>query len=295
MLRSSTALRLAFAFMLSVASIPFPISPATAATVPPLSPARSVAAADNLPPVVPPPHLKPAPTSISGRTDLPYDIEPGFIRLRVRPNIDIAGILAKYGIGPASYWNTPPFDASDHRAGLDRSFKVAVPRGAERTWTTRLAPVTTSFEYVQPVWKEQAQLALAPNDPMFVPNQSGYLNSINMQRAWDRTVSYTGVIIAIIDSGLRATHEDAGLWKQLTGYDAFTQTVVGSGYMTDTGCFGGHGSEVTSIAAGDTNNGKGVAATPLPLFVSPAAMLVTSDPCPPKQPVSVMYPEPTTV
>jgi len=214
-----------------------------------------------LPPMPPPPRVKPKGENISGRVDLPLQIEPGFVRVRVRPGVDITTLLAKYSIGPASYWNTPPFDESDVRAGLDRTFKIAVPRGAERSWTTSLVARTSEFEYVQPVWKEQAQLAFTPNDPKFLPNQAAYLDAIHIRTAWDRTVSYTGVIIAIIDSGLRATHEDAGLWKQLTGYDALTKTVVGSGFMTDTGCYGGHGSQVTSIAVGDTNNGKGVAGT----------------------------------
>ena len=212
-----------------------------------------------LPPLPPPPRVKPASPSISGRTDLPMEIAPGFIRARVRPGLDINALLRKYNIGPASYWNTPPFDESDVRAGLDRSLKIAVPIGAERNWTLSLVGKTAEFEYVQPVWKEKAELAFAPNDPRFPTNQAGYLNAINIQTAWNRTVSYTGVIVAIIDGGVRANHEDAGLWKEFTGYDAFTKSVVGSGYMTDSNCAGGHGSHVTSIAVGDTNNGKGIA------------------------------------
>ncbi|MGH2377252.1 MAG: S8 family peptidase [Candidatus Limnocylindria bacterium] len=66
-------------------------------------------------------------------------------------------------------------------------------------------------------------------------------------------------MIAVIDSGLRATHEDAGQWKQKKGYDYIRGIEVLPGQSIDSGCDGGHGTHVTTIAAGDTHNGQGIA------------------------------------
>jgi hypothetical protein len=223
--------------------------------------------------------VKPTPPSISGRIDLPFPIASAAIRVRITLGRTIDQVMAKYKIpGPATHWNAPPFDAYDVRSGIDRSFKLGVEAGKERDWTTKLATAKTfaiDFEYVAPVWLEPVNAAYAPNDSMYVAGYQGNLGAINMPRAWDRTVSYTGVVIAIIDSGLRSTHEDAGCWKQLTGYDAFTKTAVAPCQMTDTGAYGGHGSQVTSIAAGDTNNGKGIAGTGFNSAIKPIKFIAS--------------------
>ena len=225
------------------------------------SQARSVPVAP-LPPIPSPPRLKQPPVSVTGRIDLPYDFERGVIRVRLQPGVSIDGVMAKHGLkGPATYWNTPPFDAADHRSGIDRSYRVGVEPGTEKTTVVRLAPHIEDFEYVAPAWKIPAQLAFAPNDSLYAGGSQGNLNAINMPRAWDRTVSFSAVTVAVIDSGLRGSHQDAGAWKQHTGWDYISGTAIAPGTGTDTGCYGGHGTDTSSIAAGDTNNGVGVAGT----------------------------------
>ncbi|HEY6203929.1 MAG TPA: S8 family serine peptidase [Candidatus Limnocylindria bacterium] len=228
-------------------------------------------------PIPPPPHQKPQRPNVSGRIDLPFPIEDGSIRVHVQPGRTIEQLIAKWGLlGPATHWNTPPFDEYDVRSGLDRSFKVRVPVGTERTWTTKLAAQPADFDYVGPLWREPVKAAFYPNDPKFCcSHQQDNLIAIGMPVAWDRTVSFSGVVVAVIDSGLRGSHEDAGCWKQTTGYDAFTQTTVAPCAMTDTGAYGGHGSQVTSIAVGDTNNGLGVAGTGFNSAIKPIKFIAS--------------------
>ncbi|HWH08258.1 MAG TPA: S8 family serine peptidase [Candidatus Thermoplasmatota archaeon] len=103
------------------------------------------------------------------------------------------------------------------------------------------------------------------NDPAFgrallVPNDPGYANSghwgtkkIGAQSAWDRTLGSTSVKVAVIDSGLLATHEEfAGQARVLAGYDTIQEDTT----PQDT-C--GHGTHVAGTIGATINNDKGIA------------------------------------
>ena len=58
--------------------------------------------------------------------------------------------------------------------------------------------------------------AVVPNDPCFddalaceVSADQAYLSRIGAPRAWDVTTGSADVVVAVLDSGVRATHEDA--------------------------------------------------------------------------------------
>ncbi len=90
----------------------------------------------------------------------------------------------------------------------------------------------------------------------FVPSEVYYgccqwgIKDVGIETAWDTTLGSTSVKLAILDSGLRKTHEDIGNYLQ--GYDFVYND-------NDPNDNNGHGTHVTSTAAGLTNNGKGVA------------------------------------
>ena len=91
--------------------------------------------------------------------------------------------------------------------------------------------------------------ALAPNDPQFA-NQ-WHLPRILAPEAWDTTQGGPAAVIAILDSGIDATHPDfAG--KLVPGYNTY------SGNTTTTDQYG-HGTEVAGVAGALTNNNLGVA------------------------------------
>ena len=101
--------------------------------------------------------------------------------------------------------------------------------------------------YVEPngFWS----VSYTPNDPRWI-DQYGPKN-INAPTAWDATLGSTTVKVCIVDTGLRATHEDiagrvVGQWDFVSN-DATAQDG------------NGHGTHVATTALGITGNGKGIA------------------------------------
>lgn len=103
------------------------------------------------------------------------------------------------------------------------------------------------------------------NDPSYghtllVPNDPGYSNGghwgtkkIGAETAWGRTLGSTSVKVAIIDTGLLATHEEfAGQSRVLAGYDTIDEDTT----PQDT-C--GHGTHVAGTIGATINNNKGIA------------------------------------
>ncbi len=90
----------------------------------------------------------------------------------------------------------------------------------------------------------------------FVPSEVYYgccqwgIKDVNVETAWDTTLGDSSVKLAILDSGLRKTHEDIGNYLQ--GWDFVYND-------NDPNDANGHGTHVTSTAAGLTDNGLGVA------------------------------------
>ena len=91
--------------------------------------------------------------------------------------------------------------------------------------------------------------ALLPNDPQYA--SQWHLPQIQAPQAWDLTQGSASAVIAILDSGVDATHPDfAG--KLVAGYNTYSNT-------TSTIDQFGHGTEVAGAAAALTDNGQGVA------------------------------------
>lgn len=90
----------------------------------------------------------------------------------------------------------------------------------------------------------------------FTPSEAYYdccqwgIKDIDVELAWDTTLGSTSTMVAVLDTGLRKSHEDIG--NYLTGYDFVDSD------SNPNDC-NGHGTHVSSTAAGLTNNGLGVA------------------------------------
>ena len=229
-------------------------------------------------PNVPGPH-KPLPAGWRNKVDMksgdisrPFPFEPGAIEVYHAPGKSLTDLIAKYGLtGPASLVHPPKTDF-ELRAGLDRKYRVLVPAGQEKATVTRLAAAKEDFLYVGLFWvPEPYRPAVSPNDAMFQNNFQGNLYAIDMPRAWDRTVSFNGVRIGVIDTGFTGTHEEA-VGKHINGYDFVAGRVTAIGENNDFGCtknppdpgrkyVPGHGTQMATQAAGGTNNGVGIAAT----------------------------------
>ncbi len=113
--------------------------------------------------------------------------------------------------------------------------------------------------------------ALVPDDPEY--SNQWHLPQILADQAWDLTQGGANAVIAILDSGVDATHPDlAG--KLVDGYNTYSNN-------TDTTDPYGHGTKVAGVAGAATNNAEGVAgvagASPImPVRVTNASGAATS-------------------
>lgn len=151
--------------------------------------------------------------------------------------------------------------------GIGRLQALRVPKG--ETVTNLIAQYQKSglVEFAEPDYLVYAN-ATVPNDPKFLDGtlwglanygQSGGTPGadIDATNAWDVLTSASNIVVAVLDSGIRATHEDlaANMWVNPMdgghGFDAFT----GTNNPTDND---GHGTLVAGVLGGVGNNGKGV-------------------------------------
>lgn len=157
----------------------------------------------------------------------------------------------------------------------------------------RLPDVLTQLA-AESAWVEMAEpdylvaICTVPNDPAFVDNtqwalhntgQTGGLadQDMNAPEAWALRTTAEDVVVAIIDTGLRLTHEDlqANLWinpgesgegREANGIDddrnGYVDDVHGIDAITRRGIAGdghGHGTHVAGIVGAVGNNGRGLA------------------------------------
>lgn len=92
-------------------------------------------------------------------------------------------------------------------------------------------------------------LDIMPNDPYLLAQY--YLDNILAPQGWDVSTGSAAVTIAIIDSGIEATHPDLAT-KLVAGYDFIDNDTIP---QDDNG----HGTLVAGIAAASSNNSAGIA------------------------------------
>ena len=100
-----------------------------------------------------------------------------------------------------------------------------------------------------------------PNDPGFTQNQANIdrqwgLVKTHFLEAWEITTGDPDVVVAVIDTGIDASHEDFKKTKFVTGYNALTDKTLSRRANSDDN---GHGTLVAGVIAASTNNGKGIA------------------------------------
>jgi subtilisin family serine protease len=105
-----------------------------------------------------------------------------------------------------------------------------------------------NIEYVEPDFIVQA--LGTSNDPYFVQGSQWHLSKIQAPTAWDTTTGSTSQIVAVIDSGVRASHPDL-VGKVLPGYDFVAND-------NDANDENGHGTAVAGTVSPVSNNQIGV-------------------------------------
>jgi subtilisin family serine protease len=113
--------------------------------------------------------------------------------------------------------------------------------------------------------------AILPNDPHFQNGTQWWLNNygqnnglpdadLDAPEAWELHRSATNIVVAILDTGVRSTHEDlaANLWRHpIDGSSGFNALAEGSDPWDDNG----HGTHLAGIVGAVGNNGRGIAGT----------------------------------
>ncbi|TFG72007.1 MAG: hypothetical protein E4H27_03465, partial [Anaerolineales bacterium] len=108
--------------------------------------------------------------------------------------------------------------------------------------------------YAEPDY--QSAIALAPNDPSFSSQWAH--TKLRSTQAWDITTGSTAINIAILDTGIDATHPDLAS-KILPGHSFLTDQNGQKYEDANPVDLNGHGTHVAGIAAAITNNTTGVA------------------------------------
>jgi subtilisin family serine protease len=92
---------------------------------------------------------------------------------------------------------------------------------------------------------------LIPNDPLYANLNAWSLDKIHGPDAWAMSTGNSGVVIAILDTGVDGLHEEL-TGKMVPGWNVYNQNA-------DTRDVQGHGTMVAGTAAAKGNNGVGVA------------------------------------
>ena len=185
--------------------------------------------------------------------------------------IGLTTILHKYKAAKV----TAPF--SGLNASLDRVYKVTIGRPGGIDTCIAALKLLPYIQYVEryPVFKASGD----PND--YIAANQYSLVKINASLAWGITKGSTKVVVAIVDNGVRTTHEDlaANMWVNSAeiannGFDddlnGYADDVNGydisdrdgnpnppAGVADTSGWV--HGTHCAGICSAVTNNGKGIA------------------------------------
>ena len=171
---------------------------------------------------------------------------PGRILVKFKPAAGQAGArraLAAQGLNAAS-----AASAANTIPSLDVA-KVPVEPGQE---LEKIAALRSDPDvlYAEPDYIARAQDTI-PNDPYY-GSQWG-LSKIGAPAAWDHTTGASGVVIAVVDTGVDLTHPDLSCPGKLTSGWNFVSN------NNDPDDDHGHGTHVAGIAAACSDNGSGVA------------------------------------
>lgn len=131
---------------------------------------------------------------------------------------------------------------------VDDSLGIMVVEAKNRAAFEKKAARDASIAYVE-TDDAYASVSFVPNDPRF--GAQYHHDLVGTPAAWDATLGSADVVVCVVDTGIRYTHEDlAGAY--LGGRDFINNDA-------DPWDDHGHGTHVSGILAATTNNSRGVA------------------------------------
>lgn len=179
-------------------------------------------------------------------------------------------ILPKSGVAPATMAALHMAQKARVRQTFERIGRLQVldvPAGETPESLITKYQQSGLVAFAEPDYLVYADATL-PDDPKFLDGTLWGLNNygqgggtagadIDATNAWDVLTSASNIVVAVLDSGIRATHEDlaANMWVSPSdgghGFNAFT----GTNDPTDND---GHGTMVAGVLGAVGNNGRGV-------------------------------------
>lgn len=140
--------------------------------------------------------------------------------------------------------------------GIGHLQVVRVPKGETAAQLIAQYQKSGLVEFAEPDYAGQL-FSTTPNDPKFLDGTLWGLNTNRAPQAWDVLTSASNIVVAVLDTGVRYTHEDlaANMWTNPNdgghGWNAINNN-------NDPADFGTHGTMVTGVLGAVGNNGKGV-------------------------------------
>ena len=166
----------------------------------------------------------------------PLEFAPGRIIVEPRAGLSVeemGKMLKQVGGGKA------------RKLGQSNIHVVELPKGSEKAVVAKLQN-NPHFKFAE--LDKRVRLTATTNDPYL--GSEWHINKMGATTAWDQAQG-SGITIAILDSGIDASHPDlAG--KIVPGYNVYDNN-------TNTAEVCGHGTKVAGAAAAASNNGVGVA------------------------------------
>lgn len=150
--------------------------------------------------------------------------------------------------------------------GVDGYYIFSAPAGTDLFKVSRELSESGLVKWAQPVWLEKPVLSFVPNDTYY-PDQWQH-SFVNSEKAWDIVKGYPDAKIAVVDSGVDTMHPDLLLQLGMSfvpgepQIDPVMGTLQNKYYLA-------HGTAVSGIAAGQGDNGTGVAGVCLKCSVIP--------------------------
>ena len=159
------------------------------------------------------------------------------------------------------FHDDPGLDEGDSYQGepvvaVDRDLRFVVVETRDPVLLRAKALLDERVRYVEYDDPMAAVLDHVPNDARY--GDSGHYGSkiIGAETAWDKTRGSTAVKVAMLDSGLKKTHEDVAGTRILQGWDFVNND---NDPNDQGGACAYHGTHTTGTAGATINNAKGIA------------------------------------
>ena len=141
-------------------------------------------------------------------------------------------------------------------ATLGGSQVIAVPAGETVAGLVAKYQASGLVEFAEPDYIGQV-FSTTPNDPKYVDGTLWGLNAIDAVDGWSVLTSASNIVVAVLDTGVRYTHEDLASNMWVSPYDGSHgwNTLTQTNNPVDSS---GHGTMVAGVLGAVGNNGKGV-------------------------------------